>query len=471
MLRPYQTSLLRAIPSGEGARTCLQLATGAGKTRIALEWLRQCQHTPAQPAWFICHRIELLDQTVAAFIKAGFDPGRICAGEDFDRSKSVFVCTIQTLNVRNIPVSPGFIVVDECHHVAADSWARLLACYPKAVVLGLTATPMRADGRALGDFFGTLICGPSMRELITQEFLSEYQYYLGVEPVLDDIEILGGDYNARQSAAVMQDVLLIARPWDQFKAHNLRGPAIAFCPTIKTSKMVAARFAEHGISAAHIDFETPSQERKELFARWQSGDIKLLSNVSLFGEGIDAVSCDAVFLLRPTKSLGLFRQMIGRGLRKHGETVLRIYDHASNVIEHGSPEREIAWSLDGKVERASAHDLEFCAECGCQMQGGHCPHCGKTQPGASRSRMIRCCGGTVQKLVQPAGCISIGEYAEAQRKTPATVRKWIAKGMPLRDGWIDAITADPWVATRNEAWRKNARGWVITRAMQAKHNA
>jgi superfamily II DNA or RNA helicase len=474
LLRPYQLEILHAVPHGPGKRTLVSLPTGAGKTCLAAAYAQLRAPTLAAPLWFIVHRRELLDQAFGAFKDAGFDPGLIASSCKPDPYRPVQIATVQTLCYRNLEAlpPPAFLVFDEAHHVAANSWVRLLRAFPEAEILGLTATPSRADGKPLGAHFQTMIQGPGTRELIEQGSLSPYRYFLGSEPDLSTVRTIGGDYDAGQSTRAVQrsfDKLNVALPWECWHKENLRGPSLAFCPTREFSKYIAEEFTKMGVRAAHVDFETPTIERKETIAAWKAGEIQLLSNVDLFGEGVNCPAIDSVFLLRPTKSLNVYRQMTGRGLRVHPDgTPLKIFDHAGCVQTHGLPDADIAWSLTSKPQRAAGPcELLFCPECGAQLGTCACEHCGKS--GDTAPRAVRICQGDMHMIAgPPEGCMSVAEYAVAQRKTPATIRKWVAKGMPMRDGWIDATTADPWVATRNEAWRRNARGWILTRAMQAK---
>jgi superfamily II DNA or RNA helicase len=146
ILRPYQLDLLHALPYGPGNRTLMQLATGAGKTEIAMTWAQLRNPTPSRPLWFVVHTIELLRQTFKRFVRAGFAPGKICFGEGEDGSKSIHICTIQTLTARQRRsvnfTPPAFIILDEAHRSAAQSFRIMLKRYPKAEVLGMTAAPV-----------------------------------------------------------------------------------------------------------------------------------------------------------------------------------------------------------------------------------------------------------------------------------------------------------------------------------------
>lgn len=285
---------------------------------------------------------------------------------------------VQTLTLRDKDASrtrPAYIVLDEAHHAPSATWAAILRDNPQAEILGLTATPCRQDRKPLGKFFKKLIVGPPMRELINDGYLSDYIYFHGVEPDLSKITMLAGDYDPAAAGAAAEAALLIAEPWNQWKREGLRGPSLLFAPTLKSSKRAAELFSEHGVKAAHVDYETPSRERALILEGWQNRKgVELICNVALFTEGLDCMHVDSVFLLRPTKSLALYRQMVGRGLRPspNGRPV-KIFDHAGCVSEHGFPDAEIDWSLSKMAGLAGAFNraptVRFCEACGAQMTG------------------------------------------------------------------------------------------------------
>jgi DNA repair protein RadD len=338
ILRDYQSDLLHSLPYGPGNRTLMQLATGAGKTEIAMTWARLRNPTPARPLWFVVHTIELLRQTFWRFVRAGFDPGKLCFGEGEDGSKSIHICTIQTLTARQRRgvdfTPPAFIILDEAHHSAAQSFRIMLKRYPKAEVLGMTATPQRADGRALGDYFQKLILGPSTRTLIEQGYLSNFTYDAGVEPDLSTVETIGADFNAGQAAEAMEATLLIVKPWEMYNQFNLRGSTLVFCSTIEFSKHVTKEFQKAGILAAHIDCDTPPALREAIIEQFSNGEFQVLSNCLILTEGYDLPAIENIFIMRPTKSLVIYRQMIGRGLRpKDNGGILKIFDHVPRMRE------------------------------------------------------------------------------------------------------------------------------------------
>jgi hypothetical protein len=335
-----------------------------------------------------------------------------------------------------------------------------------AEILGLTATPCRQDRKPLGNFFKKLICGPSTRELIEGGYLSDFIFLRGIDPDLSDITMLAGDYNPDALGASAEAVLLTGKPWEQWKREGLRGPSLLFAPNRESSKKAAQLFSENGVRAAHVDFETPARERKAILEGWKNGNgVELICNVNLFAEGLNCPHMDSVFLLRSTKSLALFRQMVGRGLRLSPDgRPVKIFDHAGCVAEHGLPDDEIDWSLSKMASLAGAFNhaptIRFCEECGAQMAGRTCPHCGKyheTEP-----RAVAVARGLIEVLHgPPERCVSKAEYARMREKSCFTIRTRIRQGMPVQNGWVDPDAADAWIEARK------VKNTERTRAMQA----
>jgi superfamily II DNA or RNA helicase len=233
LLRPYQSELLHNLLCQPSRCVLLQLACGGGKTFLAAEWAKRCNPTPDRPLWFVVHRRELLEQTREEFVKHGFSPGIVAAGEELTPDASVQLAMIFTLNRRFLGTAlppPGFVIVDEAHHCAARSYQTLRRDFPKACILGLSATPSRLDGKPLGKFFNELVCGLPTAELIEQGWLSDYSYHIGVMPDLEDLTVLSGDYEAGQAGELALRTLLVAKPWEEHARWKIEGPSYSAPP-------------------------------------------------------------------------------------------------------------------------------------------------------------------------------------------------------------------------------------------------
>jgi superfamily II DNA or RNA helicase len=367
------------------------LPTGAGKTVIAAAII---EHATAY-GWrtlVLTHRREIIKQTSLKI--AGEDHGLILAGLNPDLAAPVQVAAVQTLWARcmrtnKMPLPPAdLIIVDECHHVAARTWRTIIAAYPNARLLGLTATPCRADGRGLGNYFSTLVCGPQIPELIAQGHLVPTIYYAPCEPDLRGVQTRQGDYVIRQLADRMNRAALvgdIVANWHKFGA---RRKTLVFCVDVAHSLHVKDEFVKAGVRAEHIDGATPKPERDAALARLASGATELIANCMVLTEGYDLPSLGCIVLARPTKQLGLFRQMAGRGLRPApNKQNLILIDHSGAVFRHGLLEDRIQWTLDvtehaenpthAKRARDRLRKLIECSQChALRAADEKCPQCG-----------------------------------------------------------------------------------------------
>lgn len=392
-------------------------------------------------AWFVVHRVELLRQSVNAFIEsADIHTGVIAAGFPSSPLAPVQVCSVQTLARRVGSVhAPDLIVWDECHHLASNTWATLAAAVPHAKQIGLSATPTRLDGRGLKPFFDALVCGPSTADLIAQGYLAPYRLFAPTTVALEDVHTVAGDYNKRELGDAMDGSTVTGDAVAHYLAHCAGGRALVFAWSIAASQRLASAFLAAGVAAAHVDGETPASERQDAMARFQRGDLRVLCNVELFGEGIDVPSVDAVFLLRPTQSLGLYLQQVGRGLRPApGKAFVRIFDHAGNWERHGLPDDPRVWSLDGRPKKARESE----------PSGKRCPQCFAVS--AAWCKACAACGVPflvqAREVVEVAGALPEVDI-EALRAKRAVAREsyaacrtladWqrLAKSLGYKSGW------------------------------------
>lgn len=371
-------------------RVLIQSSTGSGKTILIAQMLASAA-ARGKRAWFCVHRKELLDQSIATFIEsADIHTGIVAAGYPASPLAPVQVCSVPSLTKRaNALHCPDLIVWDECHHLASKTWAALAAQFPAALHIGLTATPQRLDGRGLGAHFDTLIQGPSTAALTAQGYLSPYRYFAPTLTDLSAVHRVAGDYNKREAADVMQHSTVVGDAVSHYLQHGDGGRALVFAWSIEASKDIAASFRAAGIEAEHVDGETPRAQRAEAMRQFRNGHLRILANVDLFGEGLDVPAVDCVFLLRPTASLGLYLQQVGRGLRTaEGKTHVRIFDHVNNWQRHGLPDDPRVWSLDGtpRASRTSEPMGKRCGVCfGVSRVGAtRCALCGAVFPVQAR---------------------------------------------------------------------------------------
>lgn len=413
-LRDYQIELrdrARAALARGVRRILIQSSTGSGKTCLVANMLASAA-AKGKRAWFCVHRRELLEQSVQTFVEAAdIETGVIAAGYRATLRAPVQVCSVPSLKRRAANVEPpDLLVIDECHHVASASWNAVTSLFPRAIHIGLTATPQRLDGRGLAPHFDELICGPSTADLIETGWLSPYTLYAPPNAVnLSKIHRTAGDFDKRELAEEMDGSTVVGDAVSHYRQHCPEARALVFAWSLDASRRIATQFVAAGVKAAHIDGETPAAERAEAMRLFRAGSTRVLCNVDLFGEGLDVPAVDAVFLLRPTQSLGLYLQQVGRGLRPApGKTSVKIFDHVNNWERHGLPDDPREWTLDGreKKSRESVAMGRRCETCfgvspiGCTV----CRYCGHVFP--VQSREIE----QVEGMLQQADLASLKEF-------------------------------------------------------------
>lgn len=384
-LREYQEDLILKARQQIRAKehSILMVApTGAGKTALASHMLGTAA-SRGNRCWFMVHRRELIVQSSRTFDKVGIPHGIVSAGFTPDRHAGVQIASVQSLSRRLDTIAPpNMIVWDECHHIASASWASIFSMFPDAIHIGLTATPCRLDGRGLGDWFNVMVEGPTTKWLIENGFLSEYKMFAPTIPDMTGVHMRGGDYIGKEAAHQMDRPSITGDAIQHYKRLCDGKRAIVFATSIEHSKNVVAQFQANGYAAAHLDGSTDRAVRDRTLRDFEAGRIKIVSNVDLFGEGFDVPDIEAVILLRPTQSTGLYLQMVGRGLRTSpGKTHAVILDHAGNVFRHGLPDEVREWNLDAKPktkkEREAAPTVQQCKAC---YYSGEpfsvCPNCG-----------------------------------------------------------------------------------------------
>jgi DNA repair protein RadD len=431
-LRDYQHELIdETVEALRHHRSVLlQAPTGAGKTEMAVEIAHKHRDGIV---WFVCHRHEIVAQTSGALKRAGVDAhGVVAPRHPEDATIRMQVCSIGALRHRykRYP-APDLIVLDECHHAAASSWAKLIKRFPDAKLLGLTATPERLDGRGLGDWFEHMIVGPGTSALIDQGYLSKFKYFAPSIPDMRGVRVKGEEYDPRDlekaTDTIVGDVI------DHFKeklAPNAR--ALAFCVSVDAARELAARFRKAGIPAKCVDWKTPPAKRDQAVRDLASGKIRVLTNKEVFTEGFDLPAIDAVLLLRPTKSFALYRQMIGRCLRiAQGKSYTTILDHAGLIADHPFPDNDGEWSLGGRrsgIAQSSSYprglEIRRCPECfAVNKWSAKCPECGYVYQ--IKDRNVEEIYGELRELTQGAEYESQRRFAHRCKLHGSTIAKYV----------------------------------------------
>lgn len=392
-LRDYQRQIVDEARANFRARiraVLIHLATGGGKTVLG-SFMVDGSSKRGLICWWLVHRRELASQASKTFHEMGIDHGMIAGGRSTDIGQRVQIGSIQTVARRldNLP-APDLIVFDEAHHLGAAQWQQVYDRFPDAIKVGLTATPWRLDGRGLGSWFETMIQGPSVGELIDQGSLSTYRLFAPSAPDISAVKSAMGDFKNRELAAVMDKPAITGDAVSHYLQLARGKRAVAFAVSIEHSRHVVAQFVAAGIPAAHVDGKMDHATRDAIVAAFVAGDILLLSNCDLLGEGFDVPAIEAAILLRPTQSLSLHLQQIGRALRPcAGKTEAIVLDHAGNCARHGLPDDDRDWSLDDREKRRKGAKAEVlvrtCTKCfRVYRPAPTCPGCGHAIVGQAR---------------------------------------------------------------------------------------
>lgn len=393
ILRDYQNDIIKNARQlmMDGVKTILiQSSTGSGKTILAANMLKTASDK-GMDCLFVCHRREILLQATTAFSKCRVRHGIIAAGFQKDYQPHVQLASIQTLVHRLCSIrKPKLIIWDECHHLSAGSWRKVFKSFPDAFHIGLSATPWRLSGEPLGEFFSKMVLGPEMEWLIENNFLSKYKIYAPPTVNMTGLHTRMGDFISSEVTAIFDKPTIIGNSVTHYLKYAAGKKAIVFAASIEHSKHIAAAFNAAGITAAHVDGETESSERDALINKFKNGSITILSNVSLFGEGVDLPLVEVVIDVAPTLSLSAYLQRFGRALRPSPGKDMAIYiDQCGAFGRHGFPDEIREWSLDGiaknKKQLSNVH-TKVCKKCFAAMKIGcdKCIYCGYEFPIASR---------------------------------------------------------------------------------------
>ena len=386
-LRPYQVDLTdqtRALMQSGVMSILLQSPTGSGKTLLTA-WMLKTAAGKRMTSWFVVHRRELVKQSIRAFDEVGVRHGVCAAGFVEHKRALIQLGSIQTLARRYKNYHPPSLIVwDEAHHVAAKSWRSIYEQFPNAFHVGLTATPERLDGKGLGKWFQRMINGPSVEWLIENKFLSPYRLYVPSTISTAGLPTRMGDYAVAALERTSDTPTITGDAIGEYKKRAAGKRAVAFCVSIQHSKHVVDMFNAAGIRAAHIDGDTDANERDRLLSLFAEQRLDLVSNVDLFGEGYDLPSLEVAILLRPTQSLGLYLQQVGRALRPNaGKAQAVILDHAGNSQRFGLPDDPRDWTLEDRATGLSGRPeagiaFKVCRACLAAQRPsrGVCVYCG-----------------------------------------------------------------------------------------------
>jgi superfamily II DNA or RNA helicase len=448
-LRPFQATAVAEIRAAFMAghrRVLFVLPTGGGKT-YTFVYIAEQAAIRGNRVCILVHRQELVDQASRSLHAIGCRHGIIAAGYRQDLSHGVQVASVQTLARRLHQIPAGFfqlLIVDEAHHGVAGTWAKVLDHHQHGHVLGVTASPIRLDGRGLGHAFDTLIEGPDAAWLTQEGFLVPARVFAPPGIDLSAVRRFDTAKGRHDSDAILRQGQVMGDAVSHYRRtiepeHN--GTAIAFCCSVAHTDALATAFNEQGIAAARLDGSMDRGERRRLIADLGAGVLKVLTSCDIISEGTDIPSVTGAILLRPTDSLGLHLQQVGRVLRPApGKRWAIVNDHVGNSLRHGLPTDPREWSLEGQQKRRQAASealpVKVCPSCFATIPGPEpvCSICGHVFPPPAR-RELTMVDGALQEL--PASVIARRKRSEVAQARTREELEALRLERGYKPGWVD----------------------------------
>jgi len=472
----------------------LQAPTGSGKTYMAAKVVEHFRQDGSKILW-LAPRRELIYQAQERLESVlGIEVGIIMAGER-TRYSPVQVASFDTLHSRAIRQGTmempeaHLVVVDECHLSISKTRLNILAHYD--LLLGLTATPARGDGRGLGMIYDTIIQSASIRELQESGYLVPVKYFSAPPPDVSGVAVRRGDYVVKELEQAVDQNHLVGDIVDNYSSLAPGKSAVVFCVSRKHARHVCEDFQLKGIDAEYVDGETPVKERAEIFDRVRSGETHVLVSVFVPSYGLDIPRLEVCINARPTKSIVLYMQQIGRVLRPfNGKSHAMVLDHAGCFDVHGPVEIDKPWSLDGKTtiqerekeQRAGEPKEISCGMCGTVFTGSRvCPECetevipqsepiptypaelreiswkemAKSKQGLDMNKKFDLFG--MLKMICKQRNYSPGWAAHKYREFTGA---WPDPSVRRAPAMIPSKEVQSWVRSRQIAWAKSRNNWA-----------
>lgn len=375
----------------------IQAATGFGKTRVAAHMMDRSR-LKGKRVGFVVPRIELLKQTAKSLDGFGIPFGFFASGFTPNPFARVWLMSGPTLASR-LDKAPQLdvIFIDECHYGGAQL-DRIIRHYQSAGtwVVGLSATPLKSNGQGMGEWYSELVCGPSVRWLMDNNRLSKYQMFAPDRPDLSKLRVKNGEYIQKEVDDMMgsDEVgrVLVGSAVNQYLSRANGTLAVSFCTSVNRAKQFAQEFNDAGIPSVAVYGEMDDADLTRAVKAFARREVKNLLCAQLLEFGWDLeqasgmpVTAETEFDLNPGKSVARIRQRWGRVLRYKPYPAL-IFDHVGNNIEHGLPDDEPVWTLDGREKRGSGNPeptqpTRQCPECFMVHRPSPlCPKCGFSYP-------------------------------------------------------------------------------------------
>lgn len=335
----------------------LQMPTGTGKTRLFVSIVNDilsCRmHNGVIPSvLLLVHRKELVSQIAETLASYGLEYGIIQAGVAESRFCHIQVASVQSL-VRRLQrwgrIRFEFVIIDEAHHTPSPTYMKILDTFSDSKLLGLTATPHRLDYWGFAHIFDKLIVSPDPMEFIKSGFLSNYDYYSVPPecPIVDEINAIPiekGDFAEDSLIRLLDCGSIRSQVVDSYMKYGCGKKAIVYTINKAHNKHLCEEYQKRGINAVTIDCDTPQSERKQLLDEFKKGKIQIICNVHILSEGFDCPDVEVVQITRPTYSLSMYLQQVGRGLRVFpGKDKSVFIDNVGSYLRFGLPSEHRSW--------------------------------------------------------------------------------------------------------------------------------
>lgn len=372
ILRPYQQDIKDAVSQAfrQGyKRPLVVLGCGGGKSYIFADMAK----STCGDVLILTHRRELLNQHRELLKKLGIHNARIS------------MVMTEANRLGQYP-KPRLLILDEAHLSRSKSWTKVLEYYDTYTV-GFTGSPIRLDGRPLGDIYDIMIQGKSVKWLIENKYLAPYEYYAPTVVETDGLRKQAGDYVISDLEQLMSDRAIYSDVWESWERLAKGKKTIAYCVSVKHARETAEMFNSKGVRAVAIDGNTPDKQRTEIMEKFRTGEITVLCNCAIVSEGVSVDDVECTLLLRPTDSTALFIQQSMRSMRYKEGKVALIIDCTGNYTRHPLPDADIEWSLTQSVKKRKQFDSEgnfairTCPSCfKVFATAKECPYCGNEYP-------------------------------------------------------------------------------------------
>ncbi|MCY4219696.1 MAG: DUF3427 domain-containing protein [Gammaproteobacteria bacterium] len=348
--KPHQSIALEALQSERDRghnRNLIVAATGVGKTFIAgFDFKRLTENSnKGLTLLFVAHRREILEQSQHVFqiVLNKLDFGELLVGGEQPSVGQHVFASIQSLTNRIYTIKPDefdVLIVDEFHHAAATTYEKLLSHLQPKFLLGLTATPERADGKSILEWFDNRIATEiRLWDALDQGLLCPFHYFgINDQTDLSQVTFTKGGYAVNELSRVFTgDDVRAVRIRDAIRRY-ITNPdkmtALGFCASVEHAHFMADKFNQFGLRSAALDGTSPSKKRSKTLNKFRNGKLQILFAVDLFNEGFDLPEIDTLLMLRPTESATIFLQQLGRGLRwSKGKRVLTVLDFVGHAHE------------------------------------------------------------------------------------------------------------------------------------------